>query len=419
MRTSHNPTIIGLVVCALLSLTLHSHQTISTAQVNTADRAPSAEREQDNADELSGSNNPVQSDDPQTKRWVHVFLPAKPAKAVLYANGETLNTEWEILWRPICNSDPAALSQDQLLELIEIHNQSFVQDVIEPGALDGGIAGGGLNVNFVIDGTLPPGAADALDAVEAYLESKFDDPSTISINVSFDTLPFGVLGATGAFYTKANWSVARSALKSDMDDTDKVQNYLPSGSTMPVRWNGGSNTVSQETRVFWTRANFRAAVGSVSGSAGDLIFNENFNWDFDPSDGVVGYSFQDVVAHEVGHVMGFSSGADFRDKDIEALDIFRFQRSGGGFDYNPDTLVEFKSRPRLVDLNKPNDDHICDTITQESRMSDGNPYQAGHFREQSTNIGLMDPALAAGETHWPGFFSTPDLRFFDAIGYDR
>jgi hypothetical protein len=422
MATSLRPTTIGIVVCALGSLVLLPHGPATSAQMSpSAHDRGSDNRQPDDIDNVAvdGDDNHVEQDDREWKRRVHVFLPAKPEIATLYADGSAMQTDWDVLWRPMCNSDATALSEEDLLDLIEAHDQAFLPGSMGPDDGAGGISGGGLNIQFVIDGSVPPNAANALDIVENYLENKFDDPITISITVSFDTLPFGVLGATGAYYTKASWSVSRNALKSDMDDTDKVQNYLPAGSTMPVRWNGDSGTVSQETRVFWTRANFRAAVGSVSGSAGDLVFNENFNWDFDPSNGVVGYSFQDVVVHEVGHVLGFSSGADFRDKDIEALDIYRFQRSNGGNDYNPDTLSEFKVRPRLVDLNKPNDDHICDTITQESRMSDGNPYQAGHFREQSSNIGLMDPALAAGETHSPGFFSTPDLRFFDAIGYDR
>jgi hypothetical protein len=31
----------------------------------------------------------------------------------------------------------------------------------------------------------------------------------------------------------------------------------------------------------------------------------------------------------------------------------------------------------------------------------------------------MDPALAAGQTFYPAFYSTADLSMFDAIGYDN
>jgi hypothetical protein len=177
--------------------------------------------------------------------------------------------------------------------------------------------------------------------------------------------------------------------------------------------------VTNEDRVFWTIANYNAAVGSVGGTAASMTFNSNFSWDYDPSNGVSGYSFQDVVVHEVGHALGFTSGGDFRFKDLEALDLLRFQTTDGNGDYNPDSLEEFQTRPRLVSYNKPNDLHHSDLVGVEYRMSDGSPYQMSHLREQPANIGLMDPALAPGETHWPGFFSGADLALFDAIGYDR
>jgi hypothetical protein len=100
------------------------------------------------------------------------------------------------------------------------------------------------------------------------------------------------------------------------------------------------------------------------------------------------------------------------------LDLFRFQRTDGSSDNNPDTTAEFQVRPRRCSYNAPNDDHNSDLVSAEYRMSDGNPYQASHFREQTPNIGLMDPALAAGQTFWPAFYSTADLAMFDAIGYD-
>ncbi|MEP0847741.1 MAG: immunoglobulin domain-containing protein, partial [Phycisphaerae bacterium] len=60
-----------------------------------------------------------------------------------------------------------------------------------------------------------------------------------------------------------------------------------------------------------------------------------------------------------------------------------------------------------------------DIISNEYRMSDGSPYQGSHFREQSSpHIGLMDPAIAGGETWYPNYFLSADLNMFDAIGWD-
>jgi hypothetical protein len=64
------------------------------------------------------------------------------------------------------------------------------------------------------------------------------------------------------------------------------------------------------------------------------------------------------------------------------------------------------------------DDVISDLITVEYQMSDGTPYQASHFREQSPTIGLMDPATSSGETNYPYFFMLSDRLMFDAIGWE-
>ena len=42
-----------------------------------------------------------------------------------------------------------------------------------------------------------------------------------------------------------------------------------------------------------------------------MTYNTNFSWDFDPSNGITPYtySFQDVIIHEVGHALGFTSAA--------------------------------------------------------------------------------------------------------------
>ncbi|MEJ2497632.1 MAG: hypothetical protein P8Y43_09230, partial [Sulfurovaceae bacterium] len=67
----------------------------------------------------------------------------------------------------------------------------------------------------------------------------------------------------------------------------------------------------------------------------------------------------------------------------------------------------------------PDDNHNSDIISDEYRMSDGSPYQASHFREQSSPwIGLMDPAFSYGETHYPNYYTSADLNMFDAIGWD-
>jgi hypothetical protein len=293
----------------------------------------------------------------------------------------------------------------------------------EPNATvvsDGGaLRGGGLDIVFNITSGFPAGADVAMETAAAYIESQFSDDVTVSIDVDFQNLGGGVIGSTGTFMIASFWTNALPGLVSGMDPDDFIQDWLPAGTTIPVRYDGASATVTDENRVFFTRSNFRATIGNTVGIAANMTFNSSFLFDFDPSNGIlIGRTcFQSVVVHEVGHALGFTSNADGGTLDIDALDLFRFQFSDGTGDYNPDTLEEFQIRPRLVDFNTPNDSHIVDVITGgEFRMEDGSPWQASHFR-QTVNA-IMDPNLAAGETFYPNFYRNADLTMLDAIGWD-
>lgn len=360
---------------------------------------------------------------PQRRGALRVVFDEPPAEAVLYHNGKRVLMEWQSVWKPVCSSDVSRLATEDLAQIARNHMAQFASAKPEELTIvDSGVRGAGINIVFVIAGSVPPAAISALAAVEAYLEAQFADPITVTVNVSFQPLGAGILGGTSSTYGYTSYTTSRAGLVNNRDASDTIQTWLPTGSTIPVRYNGASSTVTNEDRVFWTLANFNATVGAVSGVAANMTYSTNFTWDYDPSNGISPgtFSFQDVVVHEVGHALGFTSGADFRTADLEVLDLFRFQYTDGSGDYNPDTLAEFQARPRLVDYNVPNDAHICDLISAEYRMSDGSPYQASHFREQtSPYIGLMDPAFTYGETHWPNFFQAADLNMFDAIGYDR
>jgi hypothetical protein len=340
-----------------------------------------------------------------------------PSQSVTLPTGEVVDFGAHEVWKPICTG--ASVSRDELERMARTH-EALVRrptHVIDTTPIE---RIGSFNIVFVVSGSVPAGATAAIAAAEAYMESFFSDPITITINCSFQVLSPGVLGGTSSSYGYVSYSPARAQIVGDMDASDTLQAFLPTTSTCPVRYSS-SSSVTNETRVFFTFANWKAVDGTVAGADASMTFNSSFAFDYDPSNGITTntYSFQDVVIHETGHAMGFTSGGDFRFRDMETLDLFRFQRTDGTGDYNPDTTAEFQVRARLVAYNAPNDDHNSDLISAEYRMSDGSPYQMSHFREQTANIGLMDPALAPGQTFYPAFYSTADVAMFDVIGYDR
>lgn len=361
--------------------------------------------------------NPV---NPAASRSLPEFIiPGESEISTLYFDGsETIIDTYE-RWRFMCGTDLSLVDTDQLVLLAERHLAEFAD--IPAVIVDNNPRGSTINIVFNTSASVPTAALDGFAIAEAYLESLFGDNITVNVNCSFADMGGGVIGATGSSYVgNVSYNNSRNGLQNGMDGDDSLQLFLPAGSSIPVRYNGSSATITNEDRIDWTRANYRATIGTSSGTAANMTYNSSFNFDYNPANGVGSRtSFVDVVIHETGHAMGFTSAADSQSGGaMEALDLIRFQRSDGANDYNPDTTDEFQTKPRLVDYNTPNDDHISDIITNEYRMSDGTPYQASHFREQSGHIGLMDPALAGGETHYPDYFAASDKNVFDFIGYD-
>jgi hypothetical protein len=351
--------------------------------------------------------------------WLRVELGQRAASHPVLGS---LQMETHEIWKPVCTNAGGSLTTQQLATYVQRHKALSAQ-LGRSVIVNSGPAGGGtdaLNIVFSVSGSIPAGALAAIASVESFLENTFSaDSLTVTIPLSFQPMSPGILGGTSSSYGYLTYTDARSLLVGGMDGSDSLQSWLPAGSTCPVRY-GSSPKVTNEDRVFFTFANYEANGGTVAGDDANMTFNSNFTWDFDPSNGITGgtYSFQDVLVHETGHALGCTSGGDFRNRDSETLDLFRFQRTDGTQDYNPDTLSEFQTKSRLVAYNSPNDDHNTDLISVEYRMSDGSPYQMSHLREQVPNIGIMDPAFASGETYWPTFLSSADRDLFDSIGYD-
>lgn len=352
---------------------------------------------------------------------IQYVMPLPNDVSTLYADGTQIEITQEERWRFMCGTAPSAQSLD-LLKQIAANDHTLWNDN-PPSVIIDNPRGTLLNVVYTLDASVPAAAATAIGLAETFIESQFGNPITITITVSYANLGGGIIGATNSsFVTNVSYAASRAGLVNGMDSDDTIQTWLPTGTTVPVRFDAATATITNKSTVDWTRANYRATVGSVGGNVASMQFNSGFSFDYVPSNGVPfsQLSFVDTMIHETGHAMGFVSAVDTgATNDLETLDLFRFQRTDGtGTDWNPDTLAEFQTTARTVDFDNLNDDANVDFITAEYRMADGNPYQASHFREQSANIGIMDPALAGGETRDPTYYSAADLAAFDAIGWD-
>jgi hypothetical protein len=345
-----------------------------------------------------------------------------PQVCTVYGTNENVVLPTQTKWRFMCGSDTAGKTEAELRKISADHEAQFGPGTRIVSVSPGYGERAGLTVNFVLAASVPAAAIPSFTRAATYLQAQFADTYTLSVNVSFANLGSGVIGATGSSYVNNTaYSTVRSRLISGKDGDDTIQDSLPT--SLPVRRTsaGAANNI---VNIDMTRANYNVLVGTATGSAGSMQYNSSFGFDFDPSDGVGAglLSLTDTIVHETIHAMGFVSEADDSSNagDLNTLDIFRFRRST----QNPTTLAEFTTFARLVSFNDPTaDDVVSDIISGEWRMSDGNPWQASHFFQQSGNpssaIGIMQPALADSVTFFPNYMKASDLAMIDAIGWDR
>ncbi|MDH4210904.1 MAG: NF038122 family metalloprotease [candidate division WOR-3 bacterium] len=344
------------------------------------------------------------------------YEPGPKAQSRLYLDGSIIELETGSLIYPVTGSDFSKVTPEEFRTMALQARQAF-EDAPNKSIVSAGRTGRGINIVYNCV-SVPPAAVAALESVAVYIEQLYSDEVSVSINITFAPLGPGILGTAQSYIAgNPSWTTTRTSLVNDMDADDSVQTWLPTTATIPVRYNYGSSTITDENRVYFRVASYNAVIGSYPSLAAQITFSTNFTFDYDPRDGVVGHCFQSVAAHEIGHVLGFGCGSSYLTNDMEVLDIYRFQRSDGTGNYNPDTWYEFQTTARMVDESPGSDDANADMIAAEYQMSDGDPYQSSHF-SQNNVYALMQPAIGAGATFYPNFFQVPDRDMFDAIGWD-
>ena len=295
------------------------------------------------------------------------------------------------------------------------------------GGLARGLASG---PSFVVTmkGSAPEGAEAAIARVFQRYLFHFDDDVTIRITMKWKSMGPDTIGAASSNFTSYPYSALRTALVLDMDADDVLQSFLPLGS-FPVVYD--SSGAESENKVRLTRAGAKAAGlrdPHDSGEDAAIKLNTDFNFDFDPSDGIDpdAMDFELVLQHEVGHMLGFVSSVDFRKNKTESIDLFRFPTANcastpGEFltfsrtaskkqqGVNASSCIPFEMAPALMATGR-------DT---------GDGDQASHWKFQVIGYpGMMLPSIAAGDALIQSglfgfeYFTNADLRAFDLIGWD-
>jgi len=308
--------------------------------------------------------------------------------------------------------------------------------------------------------------------------SEIANPITIELNVGFGHLGPDVLGQTRssvgqvATQTVEQQLILGASTSVDLAAITHMPTLTPStdpvlaglgglavvtpGYTDPVAGagvdtsklafdnNGSFNNVALTINTANAKAlGFGVAPGTIDGQ---VAFSSDFNFDFNPTDGVAANAidFVGVATHEIGHALGFTSGVDTYDilglpngplvgrtGCLDATSLcqnYPAQDDAFGtpldlFRYAKDPLGTGSGDPQLtwapgVESYFSLDGGATSLGGFSTGAFNGDGWQASHWKRQppgQTALGIMDPAVSFGQLDR---FTNLDFEAFDAIGYN-
>ncbi|MES2126857.1 MAG: NF038122 family metalloprotease [Pseudomonadota bacterium] len=329
--------------------------------------------------------------------------------------------------------------------------------------------------------TAPNGAAALLAFQKAanFWNQTLTNNATIDIQIGFKPLGTGILGSTGSTRQDVSVSSVYGALAATGNsalDVSAVSHLVPlnQGGLTDVRVNAYLNAATQ-TGIDPTKAsrilpsnvyashylyantsvmkalNLPTATHTFDAS---ITFSSSFAFDFNPTNGIDNgkYDFTAVAVHELGHALGFVSGADFydvyggkgpgaasfgngdtwNDESVgSTLDLFRYSATPEGNGTRDRMWGANKTAFFSIDggasvYNLPDTNQEAAFFSTGSYNGDGN--QASHWKDNlavldlgaqcylSTRaVGIMDPTMAACAN---GIVTGNDLAAFDAMGWN-
>ena len=331
------------------------------------------------------------------------------------------------------------------------------------------------------------------NVAKLFWESVLKDDVTVRLNIGFSQLDPGVIAQAGSTTVGLTVQDTYALLGADVNgqlDATAVANLRP---LLPSAVFGGELAVSAvvndfvnpATRVGYQHGTARLDAdgsinnvlldvntsvvkslgitsGQISGvdiattADAEITFSNQLNFDFDPTDGIAGESFDfiGVAIHEIGHSLGFVSGVDIYDLVSRNNGPFAGLLEGGAFgpQRNLDDAFRVMSTLDLFRYGDRSDDFggrqldwttggdkffsIDGGLTEvfgESNFStgsfNGDGSQASHWidneylpregrpcsRVLTVPIGIMNPTSGRCEA---GAVTALDLAAFDAMGWD-
>ncbi len=299
-----------------------------------------------------------------------------------------------------------------------------------------------------------PIASAAWDAAAEIVEGLFFDPITVIIDADVSVLGAGILAQAGSVSVDVAYDQLRNLLVADAQQNEILPALLPTFAQLQTVMPVDPNPLNPAFSLVGAQAN-RATMKALGIPESQLpsapsqhnpavnrdvsiAFNSDFNFDFDPSDGITAgtFDFVGIAIHEILHGLGFVSVVDTvdflgsnpqfsRDIRIDALDLYRLRPGGGA--------VDFTTAPRV--LTPEGDAVVFDGVFDPSGFTTipgltigdapmstgitfGDGQQASHWKADEVSgvyIGIMDPTIAPGVL---GVVTSADLRALGHIGWD-
>lgn len=311
-----------------------------------------------------------------------------------------------------------------------------------------------LVINLIDTGGVTGSNADLGFKIAArYWESVLTNNVTMNIQVGFSDLGPDILGGTRtALYTSVPMAdyyniLAANTSKSTIDnqalaslrplDTNGGVSVLVPDYFNPATNDGITN--SYDSRLAPTTADIGSTIAIASSNVkalindatfgatdvdADIQFSNTFAFDFNPTDGITAgqFDFIGVAVHEIGHALGFLSGAedfDFSSGDRGynpdqfwwgyAADMFRYSKPGQ-LDWTFGTASYFS-------LDGGRTPYLDGFWSTGSTKGDG--WQASHWKEPGIPCGdfrgVMNPYICGGKMDQ---VEGLDLALLDAIGWN-
>lgn len=296
-----------------------------------------------------------------------------------------------------------------------------------------------------------PEALAAFERAAQAWEQYISSPIRINIDADLADIPNpAVIGFTSIFprndasEVNLDYTLVRDAMAAwSVRPGNQLLSALPTQAQLTASVPTELGGAFDNTTIGITRANQKALglmPDPLTNTLSDavMVFNQNFSFDYDRSDGFdfLTIDFETAAIHEIGHVLGFLSDTDDYDQNnydlnptlltnVTTLDLFRFDT------FNlPSTLEEFTMFPREL---RPGHEAAFFDLVNYSPMATGavrgDGTQASHWKDDDIGyydpledvyylgdlIGVMDPTLPF---HVIEDISAADLRVMELIGYD-